>query len=146
MANDKTEKATPKKKEDARKKGQVAKSADVNGSAVLLAGLLALTAAGPKMVRQLQEGMLEVLALVSHPEVVDQRGVGTLFVMVGMHVGVAALPVMGACMLAGFVASIGQVGFHPSAHSLKPDFKKINPASGLKNLFGPNTLFEAVKN
>ena len=48
MANDKTEKATPKKKEDARKKGQVAKSADVNGAAILLAGLLALSAFGPE--------------------------------------------------------------------------------------------------
>ena len=46
MANDKTEKATPKKQEDARKKGQVAKSQDVNGAAILLAGLLALSALG----------------------------------------------------------------------------------------------------
>ena len=45
MANDKTEKATPKKKDDARKKGQVAKSADINGAAILLAGLIALSAA-----------------------------------------------------------------------------------------------------
>ena len=39
MANDKTEKATPKKKDDARKKGQVARSQDVNGAAVLLGRL-----------------------------------------------------------------------------------------------------------
>ncbi len=44
MSENKTEKATPKKKEDARKKGQVAKSADVNGAAVLLAGLFATQA------------------------------------------------------------------------------------------------------
>ena len=43
VAEDKTEKATPKKKDDARKKGQVAKSMDVNGAAILLAGLLALS-------------------------------------------------------------------------------------------------------
>ena len=42
MAEGKTEKATPKKRDDARKKGQVARSIDVNGAAVLLAGLLAL--------------------------------------------------------------------------------------------------------
>jgi flagellar biosynthesis protein FlhB len=44
VAENKTEKATPKKKDDARKKGQVAKSADVNGVAILLAGLIALSA------------------------------------------------------------------------------------------------------
>src|SRR6185436_7554782 len=49
VANDKTEKATPKKKDDARKKGQVAKSADVNGSFVLIAGLIAMSAFGPKV-------------------------------------------------------------------------------------------------
>ena len=40
---DKTEKATPKRREEARKKGQVAKSADLNGSVVLLAALFALS-------------------------------------------------------------------------------------------------------
>ena len=58
MANDKTEKATPKKKEDARKKGQVARSADVNGAAVLIAGLLAMSAFGPKVMEQMQLAML----------------------------------------------------------------------------------------
>ena len=147
MANDKTEKATPKKKEEARKKGQVARSQDVNGAAVLMAGLLALSAFGPKMVEQMREGMLEVFAYIATPdEVVNQKNVGSLFMMVGEHVGLAALPVMGVCMLAGLAASVGQVGFNPSGHGLKPDFKKLNPASGLKNMFGPNTLVEAFKN
>ena len=58
MANDKTEKATPKKKDDARKKGQVAKSADINGAAILLAGLIALSAAGPKAMEQMKIAMI----------------------------------------------------------------------------------------
>ena len=45
---DKTEKATPKRREEARKKGQVAKSADLNGAVVLLAGLFALGSTGPQ--------------------------------------------------------------------------------------------------
>ena len=49
MAENRTEKATPKRLEEARKKGQVARSADVNGAVVLMAGLLALSAFGPKM-------------------------------------------------------------------------------------------------
>ena len=147
MASEKTEKATPKKKEEARKKGQVARSADVNGAAVLMAGLVALSAFGPKMIEQMREAVLEVIAFSVRPDdVVNQRSIGKLFVLVGEHIGLAALPVMFVCMLAGLAASVGQVGFNPSAHVLKPDFKKINPASGLKNLFGPNTLFEAVKN
>ena len=38
-----------------------------------------------------------------------------------------------------------QVGFRPTPQALKPDFRRINPASGLKNLLGPNAVFEALK-
>ena len=56
MANDKTEKATPKKRDDARKKGQVARSMDLNGAVVLLAALLALSAFAPGMMRRMTRG------------------------------------------------------------------------------------------
>jgi flagellar biosynthetic protein FlhB len=147
MANDKTEKATPKKRDDARKKGQVAKSADVNGAAILLAGLLALSAAGPKAMEQMKLAMVQVLHLMAHPDVVDKKGVGTLFMLVGQHVGLAILPIVGVCFVAGLAAAAGQVGFKPTPEAIKPDFKKINPASGLKNLFNPQHFaFESAKN
>jgi flagellar biosynthetic protein FlhB len=147
MANDKTEKATPKKREDARKKGQVAKSADINGAAILLAGLIALSAAGPKAVEQMKLAMVQVLQLMAHPDVVDRKGVGTLFAMVGQHIGLAILPIVGTCFVAGLVASAAQVGLKPMPGAMKPDFKKLNPASGLKNLFNPQHFaFESGKN
>ena len=74
MANDKTEKATPKKKEEARKKGQVARSQDVNGAAVLLASIMALNAFGPKIMEQCKLAMLQVLELTKTPQVVDAEG------------------------------------------------------------------------
>src|ERR1044072_675686 len=147
MANDKTEKATPKKREDARKKGQVAKSADINGAAILLGGLIALSAAGPKAMEQMKLAMVQVLQLMSHPEVVDRKGVGTLFMMVGQHVGLAILPIVGTCLVCGLVASAAQVGLKPTPEAIKPDFKKLNPASGIKNLFSPHDFaFEREKN
>jgi flagellar biosynthetic protein FlhB len=147
VANDKTEKATPKKREDARKKGQVAKSADINGAAILLGGLIALSAAGPKAMEQMKLAMVQVLQLMAHPDVVDRRGVGTLFAMVGQHVGLAVLPIVGTCMVCGLVASAAQVGLKPTPDAIKPDFKKLNPASGLKNLFNPQHFaFESGKN
>ena len=54
MANDKTEKATPKRQEETRNKGQVAKSMDLGGAAVLLAGLMAIGAFGPKMIESMK--------------------------------------------------------------------------------------------
>ena len=147
MANDKTEKATPKKKEDARKKGQVARSQDVNGAAVLLASIMALNAFGPKIMEQCQLAMVQVLELTKTPQVVNEKGVGTLFMLVGQHIMLAALPVMGICLVAGFIASAAQVGLKPMPGAMKPDFKKLNPASGLKNLFNPQHFaVETFKN
>jgi flagellar biosynthesis protein FlhB len=147
MAEDKTEKATPKKREEARKKGQVARSQDVNGAAVLLASIMALNAFGPKIMEQCELAMLQVLELTKTPGVVNEKGIGTLFMLVGQHVMLAAAPVMGICLVAGFIASAAQVGLKPMPGAMKPDFKKLNPASGLKNLFKPQHFaVETFKN
>jgi flagellar biosynthetic protein FlhB len=146
MAENKTEKATPKKRQEAREKGQVARSMDANGAVVLLASVLALSAFGPTMLHRLQEAMLGVLAWIETPEVVDRKGVGELFATVGMHVAVAVIPIVAICTLAGVVVNVGQVGFKPSPKALAPDFKKLNPLTGAKNLFGVNAIFESVKN
>lgn len=146
MAENKTEKATPKKREEARKKGQVARSMDANGAVVLLAAVLGLSAFGPAMFHRMQEATLGVIAWIETPDVVDRKGVGELFMTVGMHIAVAALPVIAICTLAGIVANVGQIGFKPSPKALAPDFKKLNPLTGAKNIFGMNAIFESVKN
>ena len=67
MANhDKTEKATPKRRSEARKKGQVAKSTDLNGAVVLAAGLVGLTFMGPKVVSGISSAMRSIFAQISH--------------------------------------------------------------------------------
>ena len=54
---------------------------------------------------------------------------------------------MFACMVAGTLAGVAQVGLKPMPGAMKPDFKKLNPASGLKNLFNPQHFaVEGVKN
>ena len=67
MAENKTEKATPKKRDEARKKGQVARSMDANGAVVLMAGVLALSAFGPGIMRRMEEATVGVLSFVSRP-------------------------------------------------------------------------------
>ncbi|HEV3002031.1 MAG TPA: flagellar biosynthesis protein FlhB [Solirubrobacteraceae bacterium] len=141
----KTEKATPKRREEARKKGQVAKSADLNGATVLLAGLLALGAAGGAIAGRMQEAMTETLAQVSDPGVVDRAGIGKLLMAALTDTGLAVAPVAAACLVAGVIASVVQVGFKPSAKAAAPDPKRINPLKGLKQLLGPNALVEGGK-
>jgi flagellar biosynthetic protein FlhB len=88
-----------------------------------------------------------VFTLMARPDVVQREGIGELFLLVGKHVGLAFLPIAGVCLIAGFAASAGQVGLKPTPEAIKPDFKKINPASGMKNLFSPQHLaVEGAKN
>jgi flagellar biosynthetic protein FlhB len=145
MAENKTEKATPKKRQEARKKGQVARSQDINGAVVMLASVLALSAFGPGMYRRMAEAMVGILDLIKDPSIVDRKSIGELFMTTGGHAFAGAAPVVLVCALAGLAASVLQVGFKPSVQALKPDFKKLNPLTGLKNLFSPNSVVEAVK-
>jgi flagellar biosynthetic protein FlhB len=146
MAGDnRTEKATPKKREEARKKGQVAKSADLNGAVVLLASLLALSAFGPGILERVGDATRRILALVATPSVVEREGIGPVLAEAGEATLRAVAPIAVVCLIAGVIISVLQVGLKPSAHALKPDPKRINPKNGAKQIFGPHALFETAK-
>jgi flagellar biosynthesis protein FlhB len=145
MAENRTEKATPKKRQEARQRGQVARSVDANGAIVLLASVLALSAFGPRVYQRMAEATVGIIDLIKDPSVVDRKGIGELFMTIGGHVFAAAAPIVLVCTLAGVAANVMQVGFKPSTKALAPDFKKLNPMNGLKHMFSPNTAVEAVK-
>jgi flagellar biosynthetic protein FlhB len=142
---DKTEKATPKKRLEARRKGQVAKSQDLSGAVVLLSSLVALSSLGPMSWDHMRDAMLRCLSLIATPEVVADGSVGKLLAGVMTDAALAAAPIAFVCMVAGVVTGVLQVGWKPSAQALKPDPKRINPLSGAKNLFGMHFLFESAK-
>jgi flagellar biosynthesis protein FlhB len=143
---DKTEKATPKRREEARKKGQVARSQDLNGALVLIGGLLAVAVWGPHMMDKLGQSMRETIALMGNPRGVNATLLGQLFVDGGKTIAMTVGPIAGACMAAGVIANVIQVRPRLTGSALKPDAKKLNPLTGAKNLFGPNMLFEGAKN
>src|SRR4051794_18524579 len=146
MAGEKTEAPTPKRLEEARKKGQVAKSADLNGAVVMLAGLLTIGAAGGRIVGHLREAMLGSLGQIANPEVVSVAGLGELLTRTGGHLAGAMLPVAGSCLAAALLVNVGQVGFKPNLSLLKPDPKKLNPVNGFKQIYGKHALVELAKN
>jgi flagellar biosynthetic protein FlhB len=142
---DKTEKATPKRRDEARRKGQVARSQDLGNAVVLLSSLMALSVLGPAMWTRLQESMTHSFALVATPDVVQDEGVGPLLKGMLWDVLAVAGPIAAVCLVAGVVASLAQVGFKPSPQALKPDPKRLNPMKGAKNLFGVHFVFESAK-
>ncbi len=147
MANDdKTEKPTAKRRREARQSGQVAKSADLNGAGVLMAGLIAVTLTAPAIVSLTGEQMANAFDAIARPaRVVSQSGVsGLLSETAGTLLRVLA-PIVGICLAAAVILNVAQVGFRPSPRALVPRFSKINPLNGIKNLFGPRLAFDTVK-
>ncbi len=116
---EKTEKATPKKKEEARRKGEVAKSRELPSVAVLLSGLITLTLFGSYIYSHIQVIMKESFSLItmgdlSMPDfmVFAQRMI-TLFISV-------ISPLLAAVFITAILSNIMQVGFVLSAESIKP--------------------------
>lgn len=145
MASDKTEKATPKKRDEARKQGQVARSADLNGALVMLVGVLGVAALGAGIAARLGTLMANTLRQTADPSVVDRQGLGPLLGNAGIDLLRSFGPVALACCLTGVALSVLQVGFKPSLKALKPDPKRLNPVNGAKNIFGKNMPVEAGK-
>lgn len=143
---DKTEKATPKRKEEARKKGNIARSQDLGGAFVLIGGLISLTIWGPHMMEKLGETMRSSIAMMSNPRAVTASMLGQLFVQGAQTIAVAVGPVALACMGSGLLANVVQVRPRFNSAGIKPNPKKLNPLAGAKNLFGPNVIFEGAKN
>jgi flagellar biosynthetic protein FlhB len=144
-ADNRTEKATPKKREDARKKGQVARSVEVNTVFVLLAALGVLFATGPAMLNGFLQVVRDGLELSAQPSRASEDGLGDLARWVGLSTLRLVAPVMIAAAVAGVLATVIQVKprFTPSV--VKPKFSKLNPLPGFKRLFGKQALFEGAK-
>jgi flagellar biosynthetic protein FlhB len=147
MANeDRTEKPTAKHRKRAREKGQVARSSDLGGAVVLITGLVAISAMGPRIVDSAGSTFRAILADIAHPaRATSAGGLSDLMHTALSTIALSVAPVAATCMLTGVLAGVAQAGFRPSTHALKPDFKRVNPAAGLRNMLGPNLVFEALK-
>ena len=143
---DRTEKATPKHRKRAREKGQVARSPDLSGSIVLVAGLLVVSITAPAIAQAGAASFRTILGDIAHPgRATSAAGLTDLMHTTLTTIEITVGPIAGACLAAALVAGAAQVGGRPTLQALKPDFRRINPVSGARNLFGPNLIFEALK-
>src|SRR4051794_9559100 len=142
---DKTEKATPKRREEARKQGNVAKSSDLSGAVVVLAGLFVLGATGASMVHRMADGIHDSLAAGAGTDPVTINTVSDLLITSGTTAAWCLAPVVGACAAAGVVVNLAQVGIKPKTQALKPSFKRLNPQAGIKRIVGKEGLVELFK-
>jgi flagellar biosynthetic protein FlhB len=142
----KTEEATPRKLEDARKKGDVAKSPDVAAAMSLAGAAAVLLLGGGYFSKQIAEHLVPFLA---EPHAM----VGGLAAGGGVEIGMRALwavaPFLGALMFAVVLGGAGgnliQSGLLFTAEKLKPKMSAISPLQGFKRIYGPDGLVQFIK-
>jgi flagellar biosynthetic protein FlhB len=130
---DRTEPATPRRREEARERGQVARSADLSSAVVLLAAVLALRFTGRPLMQGLFASTSTVLeglgGIDGTPGDLSGRfGGAFVAVLLGF------LPLVGLVLAAAAGANLFQVGFLFTADPLTPDWERLNPVSGLGRL------------
>jgi len=144
FAGEKTEKATPKKREDERKKGRLAKSQDVNTALLLLFSFIILAAFGSFMGNQMMGMYKDTFTNFIHWEVTSDS-VRRVFLDVLMTFFYIIGPIMLVSLIISIVANLLQVGFLFTTEPLKFDLKKLDPIKGAKRIFSIRALVELLK-
>ena len=145
FAGEKTEKATDKKRQDSRKKGQVLKSQDVTSAIVLLTVFLFLFFASGLMRDRFftffQESFTKYIPLKEF----DAENVILIYIEVLLEMAFILLPIMAIAMVAAIAANLLQFGLLFTTEPLKFDLKKIDPIKGLKRIFSIRAIVELMK-
>jgi len=145
MADDaeKTEEPSPKKIEDARKEGNVPKSQDTSGVITLFVAILALLLLFPFMAQHVLILFKYYFSLIGTP--LDKLFMIDIAIVTIREFLLIIMPLASAVAVAGVVAALAQFGFLFTTKAIMPDFKKIDPIKGTKNLFSMKKLIEGVK-
>lgn len=141
---EKTEEATPKRKEEARKKGQVAKSPEIASAFVILSSFFALKMLGPYIYEVLTAYMRVVFSHFSTADFTLYQ-VYILLIELGLVALKAILPVMLVVLVISLAVNLLQVGVVFSMEPLMPKLERINPISGFQRLFSLRSIAELVK-
>ena len=139
----KTEKATPKKRRDERKKGNVFMSRDAVAVASLLCTFATLWLMTGAFAQQLGSFMTVCLTAASE----EQRDIAGELAAQGLMAMLKTVgPVVAAAVLAAVAATFAQTKFLVSGEAIKPKFNRISPMQGIKRLFSLKSIIETLKN
>lgn len=141
--DDKTEEPTQKKRDDARKKGQVGRSTDMSAAFVLLMGFFAIKLLWESIYHSIATYTTYVFSHLNQP--VDTENIVRIFIGIIELLAQTALPIMLAIMVMGLAINFYQVGlnFNTEAIGFKPD--KLNPINGFGRIFSKRSLMEMLK-
>ncbi len=144
MAGEKTEKATPQRRQESKKKGQVAKSQEVPAALIMLGGFLLLQFMGEGML----EGLLAIFRLHFNEYIgweLTPQTIQTLFKEVTFQTFKMMLPLAVVALVFGVLGNYVQIGTLFTTEPLKMKLEKINPIQGAKKIFSLRSIVELFK-
>ncbi|HEX6637424.1 MAG TPA: flagellar biosynthesis protein FlhB [Steroidobacteraceae bacterium] len=141
---ERTEQATPKRLQEARKKGQVPRSSELSVAAVSIAAALAIYALGQFVAAQFADLMRSSLSI--GPETaMDTNRLWPQLMNAGGRTIWIILPILGATFVAALAAPLAIGGWNFSGQALVPQFSRMNPVSGFARMFSLRGLIELIK-
>ena len=141
---DKTEPATPKRRQEAREEGKVAKSIELNTAFLLLITAIFFYFTAYSLGEKFKESFVYFIELAGNFHL-NLNSVDFLFRSVNDAIFSILLPFFMVIFVAAFLINIVQVGFMITPKVLELKFDKINPVNGLKNMFSLKSFGELVK-
>jgi flagellar biosynthesis protein FlhB len=133
-SGDKTEAPTPKRREEAREQGNIARSPDLSAAVLLVGGMYMLKWYGTRLVNVLSSTLREMLGHDSMSDVTTHH-LSSMITGSALHVGIAMAPLLAGVMLIAVLVNMAQMGliFNPSR--LAFNLGALNPLRGLSRLF-----------
>ena len=144
FSEEKTEKATPKRRREVREKGQVAKSREVVSAILLLSMFWAIKVLSNYMYRNLDNVFNRFFTTFIVNKNIDGNLKKALYYSIEAYMRVIA-PILFVAAIAALVSNFLQVGFLFTIKPLTPNLNKINPIEGFKRLFSKNSFVELLK-
>jgi len=141
---ERTEQATPRRRQKARERGQVARSADLTAAGIICLGFTALFMVGPQLVNRLREAMSYTMANAPTIALSDPSFQTVVVNSIGSFL-VTMAPLFIAMTAVALVMNVLQVGFHISPKALELKLEKLNFVSGFKRLFSMRSAVQLVR-
>ena len=141
--DNKTEAATPRRRSEARKKGKVARSVEIEHAAVLLGSLLILWAAGPSLMEALLGVCRRSFGGLVHPEF-NVSSATQLLTSVMISVLVPVAPILIGMAAVSAFAGYGQVGLQITGEVLDFNIEKLDPVNGMMRLFSLRSVTNLI--
>ena len=142
---ERTEAPTPHRIAEARRKGQVARSVEVNTALLLVIGFWMMGPMTQRLASELSALTRECLSNLATRDELTARALFSGGLSWGLHFGLVLAPFIGALMITGVGASVLQTGLLFSFEGLTPNPNKLNPLAGLRRMFSKQGAIELVK-